>query len=228
MRTLTSIITLLTSLIVQLSYGQIKSNWGFKKELISYMQSPSDTIYIQDRKILEKIGGLKCTDTTVTFNYTTKSGDKVFISIKNSIFVPAKHTIYLSDTVFKFIHNEKRVDYLIEKNLIDGRPAYGNNTNYPQVEIEKIKIRWNDTWLIIPDSAFHNLYETHLCLDYLPVESYVTNNGKLLYVYIYASDGAGSYAVKLIFNRNKYLTRIVNTNECSIGFDFLDANANCE
>lgn len=189
------------------------------------MQTPKDTIYIQDRKQLEKIGGLKCTDTTVTFNSTTKAGDKISISIRNKKFIASAHTLDLADTVFKVIHNEKRVDYLISKDLIDGRRAFGIDGTYPKVELSEIKIKWNGTSLTIPDSAFHNLYEAHLCLDYLPVEAYVTKNNKLLYIYIAASDGAGSYSVKLVFNRQKYLTRIVNRNEMTDGYDFLDATA---
>ncbi len=189
------------------------------------MQTPKDTIYIQDRKKLEKIGGLKCTDTIVTFNSTTKSGDKISISIRNKKFIASNHTLNLADTVYKFIHNEKRIDYLIAKDLIDGRRAFGIDGTYPKVELSEIKIKWNDTWLTIPDSAFHNLYETHLCFDYLPVEAYVTKNNKLLYIYISASDGVGSYSVKLVFNRQKYLTRIVNINEMTDGYDFLDATA---
>lgn len=39
------------------------------------------------------------------------------------------------------------------------------------------------------------------------------------------SDGAGSYSVKFIFDRTKYLTRIVTTNEMVNGYDFLDGTA---
>lgn len=212
-------------LTVQATFGQIRNSWTFKNELIGYMQTPKDTIYIQNRKKLEKIGGLKCNDTTATFNGTTKTGDRISISIRKNKFIASNHTLDLADTVYKFIHNEKRVDYLISKDLIDGRRAFGIDGTYPKVELSEIKIKWNNQWLTIPDSAFHNLYETHLCPDHLPVEAYVTKDNKFLYIYISASDGAGSYSVKLVFNRQKYLTRIVNRNEMTDGYDFLDATA---
>ena len=212
-------------LTVQTAFGQISDSWEFKRELIDYMQTPRDTIYIQDRMQLEKIGGLECTDTTVTFNYTTKTDDQIFISIHNKKFIATNHTLDLADTVYTFIHNKKRIDDLIVKNLIDGREAFGIDGTYPRVELDNIRIKWNNTWLTIPDSAFHNLYETHLCLDYFPVEAYLTKDNKLLYIYIAASDGIGSYSVKLVFNRQKYLTRIVTRNEMTHGYDFLDATA---
>lgn len=187
------------------------------------MQSPKDTVYIEDRKKLEKIGGLKCTAATAIFKSKTKTGDSIYISIRNKKFIASNHSLYLADTIFKFIHNEKRIDHLIAKDLIDGKRAFGIDANYPNVELSEIKIKWNHTWLKIPDSAFHNLYETHLCLDYLPVEAYLNRAKTLLYIYISASDGAGSYSVKLVFDRHKYLTRIVNRNEMTDGYDFLDA-----
>lgn len=207
----------------QATFGQISNSWIFKNELIGYMQTPNDTIYIQDRRKLNKIDGLKCTDTTATFNSQTKIGDWISISIRNNKFVSSNHTLDLVDTVYKCIHNEKRINYIISKDLIDGRQAFGIDGNYPKVELSEIRIKWNDTWITIPDSAIHNLYETHLCLDHFPIEAYITNDNKLLYIYISASDGAGSYSVKLAFNRQKYLTRIVNRNEMTNGYDFLDA-----
>ncbi|MEP7127718.1 MAG: hypothetical protein ABI729_02570 [Chitinophagales bacterium] len=220
MRTLIFLLTLLTTLTAQTTFAQINDSWAFKNELISYMQTPGDTIYIQDRKKLEEIKEMTCADTTVTFNDMSKSGERIYITISKTKFISAKHTIEVPDTVFKFIHNEKRVDYLIVKDLIDGRPAYGIDGNYPLFELNRLTIKWNGAWLTIPDSAFHNLYETHLC----SAEAYLTNDNKLLYLYISASDGAGSYAVKLVFNRRQYLTRIVNRNEMTDGYDFLDAN----
>jgi hypothetical protein len=224
----TNILAIILLLSSKVTFGQISNSWTFKNELIGYMQTPKDTIYIQDRKKLKKIRGLKCTDTTATFKGFTNIGDKISISIHNKKFIHSNHTLDLSDTVFKFMHNEKRVDYLITKDLIDGRVAFGIDGNYPNIELSDIKIQWNNIRLTIPDSAFHNLYETHLCLEHLPVEAYVTKDKKLLYIYISASDGIASYCVKFVFSRQKYLTRIVNINEMTDGYDFLDGTAKDE
>ena len=131
--------------------------------------------------------------------------------------------MHLSDTVYKFIHNEKRIDYIIVRDSIDNKPAYGIDGNQPLTEIKQFKIKWNEKSLSIPDSVFSNLLEIHLCLDYLPIEAYITKNNKFLYLYAHASDGAGAYSVKFIFDSKGFVTRIVNTNECTDGYDFLDA-----
>lgn len=222
-----TLILFLTLTTLQYSYGQIKGNWKYKRELISYMQSPKDTIFIQDRKNLEKVDGLYCNNYIIKFNYKCKNGDSLNIKIENTIFIKSKHTINVLDSVYKFINNEKRV-VLIARNLIDGKPAFGIDGYCPKIEIKSLKIKWDNNWLDIPESAFQNLYETHLCIDYMPVEAYITNDNKFLYLYISASDGAGSYAVKFIFDRTKYRTRIVNRNECSNHYNFIDATEGCE
>lgn len=206
-----------------LSFGQMKPDWTFREEYIEGLLNIRDTIYIQDRHKLEKFTGLKCTDTTATINYTAKSDDKFVINIKKGKFEPTKHKLHLSDTVYKYIHNENRVDYTIAKYLIDGNRAYGIDSNSPRTEIKELKIKWNEKWLSIPDSAFSNLFEVHLCLDYLPIETYITKDNKFIYLYASASDGAGSFSVKFVFNKKGFVTRIVNTNECTDGYQFLDA-----
>ena len=91
--------------------AQIKPNWPFRDELISYMQSPADTIYVKDRKQLQKVEGLVCKEPVATFNYTSKKGDRVFIKIVEGPFNPSQHAVAMPDTVFKVIHGQKRVDY---------------------------------------------------------------------------------------------------------------------
>src|ERR1041385_8915921 len=163
MRKVSLIITLTFSAICCL-HAQIKNNWEFKNELISYMESPHDTIYIQDRKKLEKIGGLKCNDSSATFKSKSLAGDSITIFITSTSFIPRKHIFVTPDS-------------------IDGKRAFGDNTLYPEKEIKTLQIKWGNNQLIIPDSAFHNLYEMHLCLSYRPVEAYITKNNKLLYLY---------------------------------------------
>jgi hypothetical protein len=210
--------------IFKSSLCQIKTGWFYKEELISYMESPKDTIYIQDRKALEKVVGVQGNDSIINVNYKTNVNELILAKIETKRFIPSEHKVALPDTIYKFINNKKRVGHLIIKDSIDNYPAYGINATYPIREIKSLKINWGNTSLAIPKNAFHNLYEVHLSTT----EIYITPDNSLLYIYISASDGAGGYAVKLIFNRSGYLSRIINRNECSDGFDFLDANANCE
>lgn len=205
--------------MVQFAVGQMKPRWQFKDELMAHLISPKDTVYIHDRHHLEKLNGLNSTDSTAILNYTSKTGNKVSISLGIGKFEPTKHKLHLSDTVYKFIHNEKRVDYLKGKNLIDGRRAYGIDGDIPKNEIKYIKIKFNGNWLTIPKSSFANFYEVHTKM----IEAYLSKDKAFIYLYISASDGIGSYSVKFVFDKSKYVTRLISTNECTDGYDFLDA-----
>jgi len=220
-KTILFITTLFSSLTC---FGQ---NWDkvLRQELFDALVDPADSIYIEDRKQLEKVKGHDCSDSIVTFNYNTKARDKIEIQIEQDQFDPSKHKLNLADTVYKHIHGQKRVDYLEVKNIIDGRYSYGIDATIPKSEIKSLTVKWNGQKLTIPDTAFSNLYQPHLCNDYLVVESYLTKDNKNLYIYISGSDAAGAYSVKFVFDHQKYLTRIVGTNEMTDGFDFLDGSA---
>jgi hypothetical protein len=191
---------------------------------MNQLGKPGDTIYIEDRKKLVQVKGLwQCKDSIVGFDDTLPSGDKIIIRIENMKFQQANHKIHLYDTVFKYVNGVKKIDRLIARDLIDGKLAYGVVAEEPRREIRYMEIIWNGHWLNIPESATHNLYDVHLChSDGSSVQAYISQNGKLLYVYLTGSDGAGGYAAKLIFNRKRYLTRIINTNEMLDGYDALD------
>lgn len=223
--TMRETILFVTLLIVSVTcFGQ---NWDeiLHQELFEALGDPTDSIYIEDRKQLEKVNGRKCDFNTVTFDYNSKAGDKIKIQIEEGIFDPSKHKLNLADTVYKHIHGQRRVDYLEVRNIVDGRYSYGIDATIPKSDIKSLTIEWNGQKLTIPDTAFSNLYQPHLCLDFLDIESYLSKDNNNLYIYISGSDAAGSYSVKLIFDKKKYLARIVGTNEMTNGFDFLDGTA---
>ncbi len=219
-----SVILLTTIIFSFSSFGQ---NWEkiLRHELIEGLSSPSDSIYIKDRLQLEKVSGYNCSDNILTFNYNTSLGYRIEIQIEKGQFIPSDHKVELTKTVYKFMNNQKRVDYIEVKNLIDDRYSYGIDGDMPKTEIKSLTIKWNGNNLTIPDTAYSNLYEPLLCTDHLKVESYLTTDNSNLFIYMYGSDGAGGYSVKFVFDKNSYVTRIVGTNEMTNGFDFLDGKA---
>jgi hypothetical protein len=61
----------------------------------------------------------------------------------------------------------------------------------------------------------------------MPVEAYIFEN-RNLFIYIHGSDAAGGFSVKFVFDKKRYQTRIIGTNEMTDGFDFLDGTAKHE
>ena len=193
-------------------------NWELRDELLGYMNSPADSQYIEDRNELVKLDLHRCTDSTIAFDYySKKKGEYISIRVFFSAFDSSAHVINYSTSGGIYSH----------VSTIDGKMPYGTDGDLPRNEISKLEITWNSQRVSIPVSAFHNLYEPHDCQDVSP-EAYLNSNRKLLYLYLSGSDGAGSYSVKLIFDSTAYLSRIINLNECSDGYDFLDGKGSCE
>ena len=214
---------LITIILTIMTFSCFSQDWekSFRDELYNSLTNPTDSIYILDRHQLEKVVGMTCNDKVVTFSNITQSNERIEIRIEKGEFEPAKHKIYLFDTISTIANAHEII------NLIDNRYSYGIDGNMPKSEFKNMSIKWNGLDISIPDSAFSNLYEPHLCSDYLTVEAYILKNKKL-FVYINASDGAGGYAVKFVFDKEKYLTRILTTNEMTNGYDFLDGTAKYE
>lgn len=208
--------------------GQSITDCSYWKELKPGLTAISDTIYIQDRSKLEQVKGLDChKDSLMTIDYTTTKGERIFIQLVNKPFEPKNHQLQLFDTIFKTENGIKKVDDVVVRDFIDGRKSYGIDGTVPRTEVSSAKIKWANTWLSIPDSAFHNLYDLHFSYGYLAPECYIANNNQILYLYLTASDGAGSYGVKLVFDRQQYITRIVGRIEMASHFDFMDMNYDC-
>ncbi len=214
------------TLVVQ---AQIPKRWPHKAELLSYLRTPKDSIFIQNRHKLEAIKGRKCTDTSLVFKYRTKSLQTIVIEIKVGSFKPKGHTYHFYDTVYKTSKGKRVIDKIICRNTIDGEKAYGNDCEIPTKVIKSITIYWNKKKLLIPKSAYKNLFEVEHCAEFMPAEAYLSRTKKYLFIYLNGSIGAGAYAVKLVFDKKGYVTRIVSTNDCTDAFDFLDAVAKpCE
>ncbi|MEI8279446.1 MAG: hypothetical protein WCG87_06755 [Bacteroidota bacterium] len=205
--------------------AQMKPNWFFHDELVNDIENSKDTVYIFDRTKLERLNSIKQLDNAAEISCKTKNGDSINLLITSSQFNSSKHKVHLADTVYKFIHNRKEVDYLIEKNIIDGKKFYGFYGEVRRIEISKLKIKWGRNWLIVPRRAYSNLFEPH----FSSLEAYLSENKKLLFIYLHGADGADSYSVKFVFNEKQYLTRLITTIECVDGYDFLDAKVDiCE
>lgn len=187
------LITIILTILTTLSCFSQDWEKSFRVELINSLNNPTDSIYILDRHQLEKVSNMTCNNKVVTFSYITKSNERIEIKIEKGDFEPSKHKIYLFDTI-STIANAQEI-----KNLIDSRYSYGIDGDMPKTEFKNMSIKWNGLDISIPDSAFSNLYEPHLCSDYLAVEAYIFKNIKL-FVYVNASDGAGGYSVKFVFD----------------------------
>jgi hypothetical protein len=188
----TTVITELILLTTQCVVGQVRRERTCYDEVVQHLTSLRDTIYIEKRSHLEKVAGLRTKGNTATLYGTTSSGQTISFVL--------------------------RLGPFDSRHLIPTKQVYGKDGGLPSLEVREFDVNWNGVRLRIPKESFANLYEFHLP----SIETYVSRTMGCLYVYVSASDGAGSYSVKFVFNKTGFVTRLISTNECTDGFDCVD------
>ena len=213
-------------LLMVIAFGQLNAQINkdsyLYAELIESLEKQSDTIFIEDRNTLREFQFVECNDNYIKFSDKLSSGETLEIELKRKPFISTEHELDLTEAVYKELRGKKVVDYMTVKNLIDNQYSYGIDGNVPNFKIENLTVKINGQQIEIPESVYSNLFEPHFCKSYLPMKAYESSNGKYIYLYMDGSDGAGGYSVKWIFDKNKYISRIVATVEFMNGYDFID------
>lgn len=177
---------------------------------------PKDRMYISNRNLLSAIPVTICTKYLIEMKDSV-FGKEILIEIKMKDF----------DSTLNSIQRNENKDNV----SINGFYPYGSFYSDPILQFESISIKINGNSLIIPDSAFINLYEPNLC-EYSGytrnLMAYPSEDGKNIYLYIYGGSGADNYFAKLIFDQEKFVARWVADylplsgfgcfSECFIGF----------
>ncbi|MEO0468873.1 MAG: hypothetical protein AAF206_04570 [Bacteroidota bacterium] len=165
------------------------------------LDGPQDLVFVSNRNLLDGLCVSHCSQQLVEIHDTLAKGKLVDIKLQTEEFDSAAHQYsYFSGP-----------DSLIE--TIDGLAAYGSVDAIPRRQISGLSIKWGKRQLEIPQDAFENLYNPNLCqseIFHQAVMAYPSIDGKYLYVYIYGGQGAGTYFAKLIFDKKRYLKKIVS------------------
>ena len=118
--------------------------------------------------------------------------DKVKIEIIETKFIKENHKL-------TFVKNSNS---LLDK--IDGSQIFGADGNIPRRQYKSIKVKLDKTIIELPNIALKNLYEPNL-------ENHQANydeKNDILYISSMNSDGAGSYEVIWVIEKNKFKERI--------------------
>lgn len=163
------------------------------------LKNPSDQHFISNRNLLTKLNIERCDSSLIIVSDTLISSDKIKVEICFDQFEVNKHKIEFSEK--NSIHK------------IDNRFPYGGQFGLPQTNISRLKINIGNRTVAIPDSAFSDLFNVNVCNTYSffrQIEVYESLNGEFIYVYLFGGNAAGTWFAKLIFDHQKYLTRIVS------------------
>lgn len=179
------------------------ANRAFVDFTIGYLlESPSDLQYISNRALLPKLERIACDSFEFLVKGELPTDEIVEVHIKTAQFDSSKHIVTRCIDV----------KYSGEVKKIDGEYPYGGEYATPDREIIFFDIKVNDKLIGIPRSAYQNLFTPNLCNIhnfFRQIEVYASLDGQFIYVYIYGGDAADTYFAKLVFNKKKYLTKIV-------------------
>ena len=132
---------------------------------------------------------------------TMSNGDRIAITVRSKAFEFSKHHVKRDSVYAEFCCDS-----------IDGRFPHGAMGDGPVTEIISIDILFNEKPIRIPRFAYEDLYDPNICEEQnfeRGIEAYLSMNGEYIYVYLYGGEAASNYFAKLVFDHEKYITRIV-------------------
>lgn len=157
-----------------------------------------DKKYISDRRLLRQLKAVKYDSTQIKIVDTLNSGEYCRIYMKTGKFNPKKHEFSRSDDGRLFVDDEL---------------AFLAGSGYPpDIEIQELTIEIDSSFVNIPKSVYNTFFNPLISkgrfLSERNLEAYTSFNGQYIYIYFYA-DSPTPYFVKLIFDKEKYITRLV-------------------
>lgn len=177
------------------------ANLALVKTVIdNYLINDSDYIYISNRSLLNKIKKTSFNSKKIVFIDTLNNGDTL------------KFEILISN----FNKNNNKIRYYKEGYCcysINNKRPYGAEYTLPTFEISSMFFTIKNKIYIVPKIAYSDLFNIRLKTDsigfFKTIELYESISKRYLYLYIYGGSEASTYFAKLIFSKQKFITRII-------------------
>lgn len=179
----------------------VKADSAFMEYVIRrVLDGPQDIAFIANRELLTPLDIGHCSADSLTMIDSLEDGSTIRMYLRTIPFSPENHT-------FQYYPG---LDSIVEE--IDELPAYGAMMGLPGREIDSMYIRWDERDLVIPREAFANLYDPNMCSpDWFRqnIMAFPSLDERYLYVYVFGGESSNMYFAKLIFDRYRYLKKIV-------------------
>jgi hypothetical protein len=167
------------------SFSKLKDK-TIRKEVATFTDAGS-----VEKKPNIKLSELPLSKTATTYSIFAK--DSIFFKITVAKFNKANHKIKYKST------------YAVE---IDNKPIWGKDGDLPKMQISSIFVKIGKDTIIIPKSAYSDLFEPSLT-GMLNV--YYSKDRKRFYIAMGNGDGAGFYEATLIIQDKLYWGRVLDT-----------------
>jgi hypothetical protein len=203
-------------LMVHSSYAQVRDN----TLVVADSKTTSESFfYLRDSVIISElttfnvsgtIYGREPSSPLIKFNAHMFDRDHVaFFKGESSVVLLAAN----------FRADSHRLEYIINTGYlykIDGHPYWGIDGKTPRRKIDKIKVVFNGQQVLIPHSAYFDLFEPNLCRRSIfgkmncDVGVYASHDGRRLYIHMENGTIPNLYEVTLIIIDGKYRGRVVD------------------
>lgn len=168
--------------------------------LQNLLDGPQDRIFVANRDLLTSMCVNHCSDDRVWIHDKLDKKRELDIEMTIGAFDSAAHS-------YTYFEGEDSL-----RETIDGSPAYGGIFSLPKTEITSFTISIKGKELDVPKEAYANLYNPNLCeSEYFrqPIAAYPSLSGKYVYVYVFGGSSSDLYVAKLIFDRKRFIKKIV-------------------
>jgi hypothetical protein len=203
---------ILLMLLVNLNYLCYAQNDDYpdyrsKKEIFSRIAEKdirSDIASYSMGGIDESIGKLPLKTLPITgmgSNFISFANNNIQVTITGGKFDAAKHKLGYYEN-----------NYLVK---IDNKPYFGDYGKVPKTTIENVSVVIDRDTVVIPPSAFSDLYNPIFSVMEGGVQKsnnkvLLSADGHRVYVYMLKQESGGSYEVTWVIQDKKYLKRVVD------------------
>ncbi|MEO0896412.1 MAG: hypothetical protein AAFY71_08450 [Bacteroidota bacterium] len=179
----------------------IEGDSAFIEHVIrNILEEPHDVMFVSNRLLLPTLCLSECSETGLIIHDTLGKRKELYIEIFTRKFDPQRH-----DIVY-----EQEENGLIQE--IDGLIPYGAVESLPATVIDSISMRLGRRNIPVPKEAYQDLYNPNLCdggYFKQPLSAFTSMNGDYIYLYLYGGESSGTYFAKLIFDKKRYIKKIV-------------------
>ncbi|HEX8333124.1 MAG TPA: hypothetical protein VF622_10900 [Segetibacter sp.] len=180
-----------------------------KKELFTRIQEKdirSDVASYSMAGIDESVGKLPLKTIPISkagSNFISFEENNIQVNITGGTFDPSKHKLGYFDT-------EKK--HLVK---INNKPYFGDYGKVPKTTIENISVIIDRDTIVIPQTAFFDLYNPIFSFKEGGViksnnKVYLSADGRKIYIYMLKQEAGGSYEATWVIQDRKYLRRVVD------------------
>ena len=179
----------------------------------------------ENKESLSKVKDKTIRKEVATFTEAGSKEPKSYIKLKELPLSKfgANYSLFKRDSVSvklttgKFVRGARKIKYTAKQAItIDDKPTWGTAGELPQTQINSIDVYIGTDTVMIPRSAYQDLFEPSLAYKEINKKEgglsvYYSNDKTRYYIAMSNGDGKGAYDVTFIIKNKKYFGRVLDS-----------------